>query len=74
MFQLNRVREFRLRLRLSQQELAVKSNVSPSEVVLIEKYHHLPSKEVRQKLTSGLGVSEAMLWPGLQEVASDSHD
>lgn len=65
MFLQNEVRVTRLAQQLRQQELSVKACISPGELVLIEKYHHLPGPEVRAKLAFALGVNESQLWPNL---------
>jgi len=68
MYQQNGVRIMRRALQLKQQELSVRAGISPAELVLIEKYHHLPGEEVRGKLSQAMGVSESMLWPELEPV------
>ena len=49
----------------SQLKLSVIAGISPAMIVAIEKYGYVPGPWVRSKLTAALGVSEASLWPKL---------
>ena len=59
----NRLRAWRQRLGLTQQELTEIAGVSIATLVLIERYGHLPGEKVRNRLCSALGVDVAAIWP-----------
>lgn len=61
----NRLRELRLGRGMVLQELAVKAGTSPSMLVAIEKYGHLPGPDLRERIAAALGVAEGAIWPGL---------
>ena len=67
----NQLREYRTKLGIRQQELAVRAGVSPALLVAVERYGHLPGADVRARIAAAMGVSETTLWPGVAEVASD---
>jgi len=61
----NTVRYWRQKLGLRQLELSSKTGVSTSIIVATERYSYIPSKNVRQRLSEGMGVPEETLWPSL---------
>jgi transcriptional regulator with XRE-family HTH domain len=65
----NRLYEWRKRLSFSMQELGVSAGCSPATLVAIERYNHLPTPRVRQKIASAMGVKEEQIWPNLAETA-----
>ena len=60
---MNRLKEIRSKLRISQLELTVKAHVSPTMIVAIEKYGYIPGSDVREKLAMVLGVPEEQIFP-----------
>ncbi|MFC1980262.1 helix-turn-helix transcriptional regulator [Chloroflexota bacterium] len=65
----NKLREWRHKLGFTQQELTQAAGVSIATTVLIERYGHLPSEDVRQRLSRALGVSEGVIWPDVVVVS-----
>jgi len=61
----NYLRKWRLKLKFSMQELAVKAHVSPATLNTIEHYGHYPRPNTRSRIAAALGVSEAAIWPSL---------
>ena len=61
----NTVRYWRQKLGLRQLELSSKTGVSTSIIVATERYSYIPSKNVRHRLSEGMGVPEETLWPSL---------
>ena len=59
------MRVWRHQLGFSQQALVVAAGVSIATIVLIEKYGHVPRKNVRARIASALGVKENLIWPDL---------
>ncbi len=64
---MNRVREVRRRCKLALQGLAVRAKTSPSMLIYVERYGHIPNDDLRQRIAAALGVSEQELWPELVE-------
>ncbi|MEW6143365.1 MAG: helix-turn-helix domain-containing protein [Chloroflexota bacterium] len=65
----NFLRKLRRRLSYSQAELAEKAHCSRATIILVERLCHYPTRKVRNRLASALGVSESVIWPSLE--ASD---
>ena len=62
----NQLRKWRLKLSYSQLKLSVAAGVSPAMVVAIERYGYLPGPDVRGRIATALGISEAVIWPSLE--------
>jgi DNA-binding XRE family transcriptional regulator len=66
----NNLRSLRQAKGLAQYGLAALARVSPTTIQAAEKWGYLPSRAVRQRLASALGVRPADIWPDLElEVA-----
>jgi DNA-binding XRE family transcriptional regulator len=65
---MNQLRVLRQAKGLAQQGLAVRSGVSPSTIVFIERWGYIPSKTTRIKIASALECEPEDIWPGV------SHD
>ena len=61
----NYLRKWRLKLKFSMQELAVKAHVSPATINTIEHYEHYPRADTRSRIAAALGVPESVVWPSL---------
>ena len=59
----NRLKEFRVIRKLSQQGLAVAAKVSPALMVAVERYDHRPTLCVQQRIADVLGCSPEDIWP-----------
>ena len=66
----NQLKALRRRLSFTQIELAAAAHCSRALIISIERLNHYPGREVRSRLATALGVSEAVIWPTL-EVVSD---
>jgi len=62
----NYLRKWRLKLKFSMQELAVKAHVSPATLNTIEHYGHYPRADTRSRIAIALGVSKSTIWPSLE--------
>lgn len=60
---ISRLRSLRLEKALTLQGLAAKTHSSPSTLVFIERYGHVPGPDLRQRIADALKVNEAELWP-----------
>jgi len=64
----NSIREIRKSSGLSQRSLAAKAGVAVGTIVSIEKHGVVPSRQVMNRIATGLGVSkEYILWYGIEE-------
>src|SRR5262245_16182964 len=61
----NNLRSFRQAQGLAQYGLAALARVSPTTIQATEKWGHLPSRAVRQRLATALGVCPVDIWPDL---------
>ena len=61
----NNLRSLRQAQGLAQYGLAALARVSPTTIQAAEKWGYLPSRPVRQRLASALGVRPADIWPDL---------
>jgi DNA-binding XRE family transcriptional regulator len=59
----NRLRELRQAYGLAQVGLAVLAKVSPNTILSIERWGHVPSEPVQQKIAQALRISAADIWP-----------
>jgi transcriptional regulator with XRE-family HTH domain len=59
----NYLRKWRLTLKFSMQELAVKAYVSPATINTIEHYGHYPRVDTRSRIAAALGLPETLIWP-----------
>jgi DNA-binding XRE family transcriptional regulator len=57
------LRRLRLVRGLPQAGLAVQAGCSPTTVLIIERWGHVPSPPVRQRLAAALGVDVREIWP-----------
>jgi DNA-binding XRE family transcriptional regulator len=57
------LRELREAAGLAQAGLAVQAGCSPTTVLIIERWGHVPSAPVRQRLAAALGVDVLEIWP-----------
>ena len=62
----NYLRKWRLEMKFSMQELAVRAHVSPATINTIEHYQHYPRADTRSRIATALGISETTLWPNLE--------
>jgi transcriptional regulator with XRE-family HTH domain len=66
----NNLKSLRQAQGLAQYGLAALARVSPTTIQAVEKWGHLPSRPVRKRLATALGVRPAEIWPDLEpEVA-----
>ncbi len=63
------LRSLRLARGLPQAALAVQAGCSPTTVLIIEGWGHVPSPPVRQRLAAALGVDVREIWPGEETFA-----
>jgi transcriptional regulator with XRE-family HTH domain len=63
------LRRLRLARDLPQAGLAVRAGCSPTTVLIIERWGHVPSPAVRQRLAAALGVDVREIWPGEETCA-----
>lgn len=68
---MHKMRELRHKRTWVIQKLAVEAGVSPSTIVMIEKYGYVPGGGMRGRLAEALGVKPEEIWPdtGGEEVA-----
>jgi DNA-binding XRE family transcriptional regulator len=59
---MNKVREHRHEQGMAMAELAVKAKVSPTTLVMIERYGYIPGPEMRRRIAAALGVAEPDIW------------
>lgn len=62
------LRKWRKRLKFTQAELAGVAGCSRVTIILIERLGHYPRPETRHRISNALHVSEAAIWPTLEEV------
>ena len=55
---MNHLQQTRNTLGLAQQGLAVKSGVSPSLIVMIERWDYRPTERVRERIAAALGCGQ----------------
>jgi DNA-binding XRE family transcriptional regulator len=60
----NRLKALRQACGLAQMGLAVLAKVSPNTVLSIERWGHVPSEPVQQKIAQALELTIADIWPG----------
>jgi transcriptional regulator with XRE-family HTH domain len=63
------LRRLRLARGLPQAGLAVQAGCSPTTVLIVERWGHVPSPPVRQRLAAALGVDVREIWPGEESFA-----
>jgi DNA-binding XRE family transcriptional regulator len=63
------LRRLRLARGLPQAGLAVQAGCSPTTVLIVERWGHVPSLPVRQRLAAALSVDVREIWPGEETVA-----
>jgi DNA-binding XRE family transcriptional regulator len=62
----NNLKSLRQAQGLAQYGLAALARVSPTTIQAAEKWGHLPSRPVRQRLATALGVRPMDIWPDLE--------
>ncbi len=60
----NRVREFREKLGITQEELASRAQISFFTVSRIENGHTVPQRSTKAAIAQALGIKVDTLWPG----------
>ena len=63
----NRLKELRAGQGMTLMGLAQAVGSTPTWLVYIEKYGHMPEADLRQRIASALGVGEGEVWPTLGE-------
>jgi transcriptional regulator with XRE-family HTH domain len=66
------VKRLRTERGLTLMGLSQAAGTTPSHLVFIESYGHMPKPDLRRRLAAALGVAESDLWPGLV-VAQEAH-
>ena len=59
---MNRLRDERLKQKISQFKLSLKSDVWPSKISWIENGHWNPSEKEKEKLAKALGIKKGWLF------------
>jgi DNA-binding XRE family transcriptional regulator len=63
----NRLRELRQACGLAQVGLAVLARVSPNTILSIERWGHVPSEPVQQRIAQALQLTIVDIWPALEK-------
>ena len=67
---MNHLRELRKEQGLAQQGLAVRASVSPSLVVMIERWGYRPTEAVRDRIARALNCNVTDIWSNSNPDAS----
>ncbi len=68
----NRVKEMRLARGETMQGLSRRAGCSPASLVAIERYNHIPGRELRRRLAAALEIEETELWGVQYRSAGDT--